>query len=819
MTDTQQSAPLRQQSDTFPPTATKRPSERTAHGDVFQDPYAWMRHSDSQEVRAYVEAQNRYCVQRTAHLKTLGSTLFDELRSHVQETDMSVPTRIHDYWYFARTREGSQYAIQCRVPVTDPEDWTPPNVEPDGEPGSLPGEHIVYDANKESQGHEFFALGGLDLDATGRWLLYGVDVHGNERYDFRIRELATGRQLPEMFTGIGSACITPDGQWVFYTVLDEAWRPCAVKRHRVGTAVDSDVEVFREEDQRFWVGVSVSFDETRMMIETASKTTTEVWLLGLDDPAGQFDVFVPRREGVEYEVGFSKFERPESQGGDVPVALVCHNLTDPNFQIDVIELTGHEPPYRLGEGEHIAFGSPYGCERGDEFERGASSKPVSAPWRHPANPGILQGVRGLAIEGVSLYHNFVVLAYRAQGLPYLAMMTKQQAWHDLEHRCPWSFRPVTPPPLPEDDRHRNHATAEHDEPLGSSDEDTGSPSDDPRLYSITAVANPSYDAPTMRYSFASYTRPAELHEIEPASGRDHVLKRAQVLGDFDPQRYSEKRIWVKSRDGEHVPVSLVWRSDVLKDASAPSLTNRPMFITGYGAYGISLDPAFSVPRLSLLDRGVLYAVVHVRGGGEMGRAWYEQGRRHNKRNTFTDFIDVTLALQNDGLADPARTVANGGSAGGLLMGAVANLAPERYAGIEADVPFVDVLTTMLDPSLPLTVTEWDEWGDPVHDQSAYDDMRSYSPYENAPDESHPAAVFPKILITSSMHDTRVLVDEPLKWLARLQSAGVDAIAKIEVEAGHGGTSGRYRRWEQISFENAWCLDVIDARERLDAKVD
>lgn len=254
-----------------------------------------------------------------------------------------------------------------------------------------------------------------------------------------------------------------------------------------------------------------------------------------------------------------------------------------------------------------------------------------------------------------------------------------------------------------------------------------------------------------------------------------------------------------------------------------------MFITGYGAYEISSDPGFSVSRLSMLDRGVLYAVPHIRGGGEMGRAWYEQGRRLNKKHSFEDFVDATRALQKAHLADAWRTVANGGSAGGLLMGAIANMAPECYAGVEADVPFVDALTSILDPDLPLTVTEWDEWGDPLHDPEVYQYMKSYTPYENVPvtvleggnDEAAgdgsadgaaagalAAAQFPRIFITTSMNDTRVLYVEPLKWLARLQSAGVDAVAKIEVEAGHGGLSGRYKQWEEVSYENAWCMDVM-----------
>ena len=774
-----------------------------AHGDVFEDPYEWMRERDSPQVREYAKAQNRYCEQRTARLSGLRHTLFDELKSHVQETDMSVPTRIHRYWYFTRMQEGSQYPIQCRVPVKGGNDWEPPRIDEAGSPGTLPAEEIIFDANRESRGHDFFRVGGMDLSADGRWLLYGIDVKGNERYDFHIRDLTTGAEQPEgeILRGIASACFTPDGRWVFYTVLDGAWRPCAVRRHQVGTDPELDEEVFHEQDERFWVGAGLSFDETRMVIGTSSKTTSEVLLLNVDDPTGVFRAFIPSQEGVEYDVGFSRFEDAPGEdasgsGRDLPVAVVCHNLNDPNFQIDVIDMNSHTPPYSLGEGEHIAFGSPYGCEQGDGFEPGASKQPIDTAYTNPVNPAILRGAHGLQIEGMSMYRNFVCLGYRADGLPHLAAMTKRRALDDLLHHRPWSFREITPPALPPD-------------PGSHGDGDSTFP--DGHLYAIAGDGNPSYDAPAMRYSFASYTRPAELHEIEPSQWRDRLLKRAHVRGDFDPRRYAERRIWVPARDGQRIPVSLVWRSNLHVDEREPAALGRPMFITGYGAYEISSDPGFSTARLSLLDRGVLYAVVHVRGGGEMGRAWYEQGRRMNKRHTFEDFIDATAAVQDGGLADVGRTVANGGSAGGLLMGAVANMAPERYAGIEADVPFVDALTTILDPSLPLTVTEWDEWGDPLHDRSAYEYMRSYSPYENAPSDERPAAGrFPRILITTSMHDTRVLVAEPLKWLARLQSAQVDAMAKIEVDAGHGGTSGRYRQWEEVCFENAWCLDVMHA---------
>ena len=812
-----------------PPQAEQMPHKRRVQDDVFNDPYEWMRDKDSQQTRDYVAAQNEYCERRMAGLKTLRSTLFEEIRSRVQETDMSVPTRMNDYWYFTRTRKGSQYAVQCRVPIRHQNDWNPPsiniNVDVDT---TLGGEEVVFDANRESEGHDFFSIGGMDLSHDGRYLAYSIDTEGNERYDLRIRDLATGEEFPETIHNVSSGgCLTPDGKWLFYTRMDDAWRPYCVWRHRVGQDPREDVQVYNDPDNRFWVGVGISFDEQHIVIESTSKTTSEVRMLSVDNPSGRFSPFIERQEGVEYDVSFAKFE---DRSGDIPVALVIHNVNNPNFEVDVIDMRRHKPPYKLGEGMCVAQGSPAGCEppRGVDSSpatRATLYQPASTICSNPRNPAILQGVQGLRIEGIAMYRHFVVLSYRADSLPHLAVMTKEAAKLDFMANRQWGFGEVMPRV-------------------------------EGKLYSIGMSGNPSYDAPRMRYSTVSYTQPGELHEYDPETDADVLLKRAAVLGDFDPADYAEKRLWVRVRDGEHVPLSLVWRRGLVpamegaregltdEVIEAPreltlSLEDTPyslsarnlddswnrnqvpvssrgaMFITGYGAYEISSDPGFSVPRLSLLDRGVLYAVPHVRGGGEMGRAWYEKGRGLYKMNTFIDFVDATAALQRAGYADPKRTVANGGSAGGLLMGVIANMAPQLYAGIEADVPFVDALTSMLDASLPLTVTEWDEWGDPLHNANVYRYMKAYSPYENVRDadereQEFGTRHFPAMFITTSMNDTRVLYVEPLKWIARLQepNAEVDAIAKIEVEAGHGGVTGRYKRWEEISYENAWCLAAM-----------
>jgi oligopeptidase B len=278
-----------------------------------------------------------------------------------------------------------------------------------------------------------------------------------------------------------------------------------------------------------------------------------------------------------------------------------------------------------------------------------------------------------------------------------------------------------------------------------------------------------------------------------------LRKQKPVLGGFDPAQYEQHREWAVADDGTRVPISLVCRVGTPRDGSAPCV------LYGYGSYETSLDPWFSIPRLSLLDRGVIFAVAHVRGGGELGRRWYIEGKLLAKKNTFTDFVACARQLVKAGWTAPERLVARGGSAGGLLMGAVANLAPDAFTGIVAQVPFVDPLNSILDPSLPLTVTEWEEWGNPLESAEAYAYMKSYSPYENVS-----AMDYPAILAVTSLNDTRVLYHEPAKWIARLRAVAPQGtyLLKTEMEAGHGGPSGRYDAWREEAFVTAWILDRL-----------
>jgi oligopeptidase B len=401
---------------------------------------------------------------------------------------------------------------------------------------------------------------------------------------------------------------------------------------------------------------------------------------------------------------------------------------------------------------------------------------------------VVPHVRSVRLEGVSASERYLVLYYRREAISRSAVLQLETGSGAAGQRGAWDFQEIS----------------------------FGQP-----LESVGAGVG-VWEQPNLKVGYTSFVTPQSLYLYDVASGERTLLKQQPVLGGYDAGDYDQRREWAVAEDGTHIPISLVWRKDKVRFGVSPGSTTgadstgdapaepAPLLLYGYGAYESSIDPYFSVPRLSLLDRGVVFAIAHVRGGGEMGRAWYDDGKLAAKRNTFTDFVACGRHLVDTGWTSSDRMVADGGSAGGLLVGAATNLAPELFAGVLAGVPFVDALTSMLDPTLPLTVTEWDEWGDPLHDPEVYAYMRSYTPYENVADD---ASHYPRILATTSFNDTRVLYVEPAKWVARLQAAGAPAMLKIEMSAGHGGVSGRYSAWEQIAFEHAWVLDVLGLADR------
>lgn len=690
------------------PIAPKRPVARTHHGDTFEDPWEWLRAKDDAEVIALLEAENAHADAALARLEPLRERLFQEIKGRVRETDLSVPSRRGEWWYYGRTVEGKQYGIQCRAPIAGPDDWTPPVLSPDVD---VPGEQVLLDSNVEAEGHSFFSLGSFDVTNDGTRMLWAVDVTGDERYTIRVRDLVTGETLPDVIEGaFGGAHFLPDGRHLIYTTVDDAWRPNRVWLHRVDEPDGSgDIELYGDDDERFWVGAGVTRSERFLLVESGSSITSEVSILDAADPTAGARVVWPRREGVEYGVDHAVVDDQDwlyilHNDGALDFELVRAPLSDPT---DTEVVLAHEPGRRLLD--------------------------------------------------IDCFRDFAVVEYRREGLPRVALLDYPTGvLTELEFADP--------------------------------------------LYAVGASGNAEWAPPVIRLGYGSFTTPGTVYEYEVATSQLHLRKQAEVLGGYDPSDYDQARLWVPAADGTRIPVSLVWKRSFGEPGAAP----RPVHLYGYGSYEHSIEPGFSVARLSELDRGVLFAVAHVRGGGELGRPWYEDGKLRAKRNTFTDFVDVARHLAENGYTSPDRIVAEGGSAGGLLMGAVANLAPDAFAGILADVPFVDALTTILDPSLPLTVIEWDEWGDPLHDPEVYAYMKSYTPYENVRE----GVTYPRILAMTSLNDTRVLYVEPAKWVQRLREVGADVLLKCEMVAGHGGVSGRYNSWRERAYQLAWMLDVL-----------
>ncbi|MCF8569001.1 S9 family peptidase [Gordonia sp. HY002] len=699
---------------TAAPIAKKVRSERVHHGDVFVDDYEWLRDKTDPEVIAYLDGQNAHTEAQTADLADLRTAIFGEIKARTQETDMGLPTRSEGYWYFARTTEGQSYAKYCRCPIRGDDDWTPPEVSVDA---ALPSEEVFFDANREAAGTEFFSMGALSVSHDGTRLAYSVDTEGDERYTLRFRDLGTGIDLPgEVRDTAGGATWSKDGRFVFYLTVDDAWRPDTVWRHEVGAGAD-DVKVFHEPDEHFWVGVGSTPSEEYLLIGADSKLTSEMFVLSADDPTGEFVSVAGRTPGTEYGVDHARID------GDDYFLIVHNGEVDGakavNYAVDIAPV------------DDIGARRPF----------------------IPHDPS-------RRIEDVDSFRDYLVLSYRSDALPKLAVA---------------DLRAVRGVPTIDD-----FVEVRFDQDLCSAG----------------LGSNPEWGTPRLRIVYTSFVDPVEALDLDVATGQRTLLRRQTVLGDYDPSEYVATRDWATAQDGTRIPVSLVRRRD-LADGPAPVL------LVGYGAYETPIDPGFAVSRLSLLDRGVVMAYAHIRGGGELGRPWYEGGRLMHKRNTFTDYIDVARHLIDTGRTSPQQLIADGGSAGGLLMGAVANMAPELFRGVLAAVPFVDALTSMLDPTLPLTVTEWDEWGDPYHDPNVYDYMKSYSPYENVAPRDYPA-----ILALASLNDTRVLFTEAAKWVARLQestTSGRPVLLKTEMSAGHGGVSGRYKQWEETAYELAWIL--------------
>ncbi|GAA1396664.1 S9 family peptidase [Luteococcus peritonei] len=710
------------------PVAPTFPITRSFHGDEVIDDYEWLRDKQDPRVISHLEAENAWTERCTEHLAGLRQEIFDDISVRTQQTDLSVPARAtHEtaegrraWWYYTRTVEGSDYPIHCRVADTTGE-------RPDLS-SAVAGEQVLLDGNREAEGHDFFQLGAFSVSPDGRLLAWSVDHAGDERYDLYLRDLATGTDTGPLLQGIAAGIAWAGNDFLFYSRVDEAWRPFQVWRHELG-GTGEDALVLQEDDERFWLGVEESRDRSHLVFTAGTKLTSEWWLLPTADPTGVPRSVAGRTEGLDYSV--------ELAGDQL---LVLHNRDCIDFSLASAPLDATSPEQ----------------------------------WTT-----VVEGQQGTRLEGVEAYQGHAVLSGRREGLSAVALLHRQgEGWGQPQ----W---------------------VAFDEPV----------------HDVWPASEADWDSPSVRLHYTSLVTPASILECRLADGSTSWLKRTPVLdhpvhGPYEPTDYVQERIWAPAADGTLVPISLVHHKDVVPDGSAPCL------LYGYGSYEVSIPPFFSVARLSLLQRGIVFAIAHIRGGGEMGRAWYDQGKELTKKNTFTDFVDCARHLVELGWTSPDRLAARGRSAGGLLMGAVTNLAPELFRAVNAGVPFVDALTTILNPDLPLTAVEWEEWGNPITDAEVYAYMKSYTPYENISGGRYPA-----ILATTSLNDTRVFFTEPAKWVAKLRqsvepSAERPILLKTEMVAGHGGVSGRYGSWREEAFELAWIIEQIDptlqaGREQID----
>ncbi|OFI37275.1 oligopeptidase B [Arthrobacter sp. SW1] len=727
-----------QHTTAVPPVARKVPFTREHHGDVFVDNYEWLREKESPEVVEHLKAENAYQEDVTAHQEPLREAIFQEIKGRTQETDLSVPARKDGWWYYTRSVEGKEYGIQCRVraqdsgdPVTD---WTPPAVEPGVE---LPGEEILLDGNAEAEGKPFFSVGGTAVTIDGNLYAYAVDNAGDERFTVRFKDLLTGELLPDVIEGaFYGLAFSPDGTRLFYTVVDDSWRPYQVKSHVLGTPVEQDEVLYQEDDVAMWLGFELSSDRRHLVLSIGCSEFSETRLLRFDDYDAGLSTVISRDEHLLYEA--EPFLLQDASGTPRETILLTHNKDAINSMVSLVD------PAEL-------------------------AKPLAEQnWRT-----VVAHSDEVRVNGAGLTATHLVVSVRkdtierVQVIPLAGLGTPQQA-----------------------------AAVE--------------PAFDEELYTA-GVSGSDYEAPVIRMGYTSYFTPSRVYDFvlptaEQPQGELLLRKESPVLGGYSPADYVATREWATADDGTRIPLSVLRHASVQQDSTAAGL------VYGYGSYEVSMDPGFGVARLSLLDRGIVMVIAHIRGGGELGRHWYEDGKKLSKKNTFTDFVAATDWLASSGWVAPGRIAAMGGSAGGLLMGAVANLAPEKYAAVVAQVPFVDALTTILDPELPLSALEWEEWGNPITDPEAYAYMKSYTPYENIR-----AVAYPKIAAVTSFNDTRVLYVEPAKWVQALRETTTGSepiIMKIEMDGGHGGASGRYVQWRERAWDYAFVADSVGATELL-----
>ena len=790
MTDTTTREAANASSMNTPPVAPKRYGYRVRDqfGQHFDDPWDWLRDGEDPEVRAHLEAENAWADTVTAPTREAAARLVEEVKASTALTDVTVPIREGEFWYFRRFAEGQSYATHHRAPVERDEAGAPiPLVPQPGVPAR--GEELLVDENEWARGQEFFRLADLYPSPDGRLIAWARDTSGDERYTWVVQE-ASGRVIDEAVAGAGYGFAWADDSKSFiYMGVDDAWRACDVWLHRVGTPREADELLLVEPDEGFEMGFAPSGFPGHVVIHSSSSTAGRAWLWLPAHPSVRPLPLMPVRPRTLVSA---------DSAGD-RLFLVHTGLTQEGSLAQAMLPAGGSPEALAQLG--VPSSSVY--SRGALADR-APGTPLPevepAPltpfesWEPLRSPG-----PGERITDVEAHAHYVALSLRSDALTQVDVWDRREpspTWRRVEVDAP--VRTIATVPTPWEDPLRIEFQSQTVPPT------------------VAEVSLPD-PAPASSPESAAPESAAPKSTSENAALSVRTLRTHEAPG-WDPAEYVEERVWVLARDGAtRIPVTLIHHRDARPDGTHAG------WQIGYGSYEVSYDPEFETLRLPILRR-VIYAIAHVRGGGEMGRAWYEDGKELVKEHTFTDFIDVADWLVDSGWVAPGRLVAEGRSAGGLLMGAVTNAAPDRFRAILAGVPFVDALTTILDPTLPLTVGEWEEWGNPLTSRAVFDAMSRYTPYENVPD----GALLPAIMATTSVNDTRVEFVEPTKWVQRLREATGQVpstdepkgstpardprerpiILRTEMVAGHAGPSGREGRWAARCEEFAFALGQV-----------
>ena len=683
------------------PKAHKQPAKLEKHGDVRIDDYFWMRLSDAQKLATekdtqttkvvdYLNAENNYYEERTAHTKGFQETLFQEMKGRIKEDDSSVPYKDNGYFYITRYETGKQYPIFSRKKE---------NLEAK--------EEILFDVNEMATGFDYYQLGGLNISENNKFAVFATDTVSRRQYTLRIKNLETGEIYNDIIENTtGGSVWANDNSTLFYTKKDPVTlRSEKIFRHVLGTPTSEDIEVFHEKEDTFGTYVSKSKSNKYIIIGSYSTLSTEAQFLEADNPTGTFKMLQPRERDLEYSVA--------------------------HYGNDFYLLTNKDDAMNF------------------KLMKTSVDKTAKEHW-----VDVIPHRADTLLEDFSIFKEYLILEERNNGLNKIRI----KRWDDKEdYYLPFS-------------------------------EET---------YAAGVYENPEFDTDIIRYSYNSMTTPASVIDFNLTTKTKEIQKEQEVLGGkFQKENYISKRVWATARDGKKVAISLVHHKDTVLNE------DTPLMQYAYGSYGYTVSDGFSTTRLSLLDRGFVFALAHIRGGQYLGREWYEDGKMLSKKNTFTDFIDCSKYLIENTYTSAAHLYAMGGSAGGLLMGAIINMNPELYHGIIAAVPFVDVISTMLDESIPLTTGEYDEWGNP-NDKEYYDYIKSYSPYDQVT-----AKAYPNMLVTTGYFDSQVQYWEPAKWVAKLRELKTDTnllFLDTNMEVGHGGASGRFDALKETAKDYAFFL--------------